>query len=66
MGLLVTAGEVDGATTEADSVVEAVELGMTNVGVSEVVAFPELGGATLGLLGATGDKVDSEAGTLLG
>jgi hypothetical protein len=46
--------------------VEAVELGMTNVGVSEMVAFPELGEATLGLLGATGDKVDSEAGTLLG
>jgi hypothetical protein len=63
--LLVTTGVVDGATAEVASDAGALEIGMTKVGVSEMVALPELGGATVALLGAAGDRVDSEAGTPL-
>jgi hypothetical protein len=59
---------VDTGVAETGLVI-AIELeGITKDGVSEMVAFPELGGAIVALLGATGDAVeagDSEAGMLL-
>jgi hypothetical protein len=66
--LLVTTG-VDWTGTLADSVAKPLLVGVARVGVSELVAFPELGGTTAALLEAAGEIVDagdSEAGTLEG
>jgi hypothetical protein len=66
VGLLVTTG-VDGIGIVAESITEALTVGVEDTGVSEMVAFPELGGRTVALLG-TPEEVDggsSEAGTLV-
>jgi hypothetical protein len=65
--LLVTTG-VGVADAETDTVSAALEVGSTKVGVSERVAFPELGGMTAALLAAAEEAVEagtSDAGTLL-
>lgn len=67
VGLLVTTGIV-GMGIVAESVTAKLVVGTNDVGASEMVAFPELGGTTVALLGATGEGVEigaSEAGTLI-
>jgi hypothetical protein len=65
VGLLVTTGG-DGIRMVDEPATGALDIGAEDIGVSEIVAFPELGGTIVALLGAAEMGVDagaSEAGT---